>query len=106
MAIGSKNTLDDDFFDGLIDEVELSNINRSPAWILASYYSGNDGLLTLGPEEPEAPEPQYFDMAYSTTIPGASCEFTIRWTDPNGLTNCHFWTDNSGSWVDTPVTVS
>lgn len=38
-------------FNGTIDEVRISNIARSGAWINASYYSGKDELLTFGSEE-------------------------------------------------------
>jgi len=40
-------------FDGLIDEVRISDDDRSAAWIKASYYSGADNLLTWGSEEEE-----------------------------------------------------
>ena len=36
------------FFNGLIDEVRISNTARSPAWIKASHHSGNNTLLTFG----------------------------------------------------------
>jgi len=39
------------YFEGLIDEVRLSDIVRSPAWIKASYNSGNDSLVSYGSEE-------------------------------------------------------
>jgi hypothetical protein len=52
MSIGSKDTLDDDFYAGLIDEVEISNASRSLSWMNASYYSVNNTLVTYGPEEP------------------------------------------------------
>jgi hypothetical protein len=55
MSIGSKDTLDDDFYAGLIDEVEISNTNRSLSWINTSYYSVNNTLVTYGPEEPLGP---------------------------------------------------
>jgi len=38
---------DNDPYDGLIDEVRISDVARSPAWIKASYHSGNDSLLTI-----------------------------------------------------------
>jgi len=38
-------------FLGLIDEVRVSNIERSAAWIKASYNSGNNSLLSYGAEE-------------------------------------------------------
>lgn len=39
------------WWDGIIDEVRISNVSRTPAWIKASYYSGADDLLSLGGEE-------------------------------------------------------
>ena len=38
-------------WDGIIDEVRISDTARSGAWIKASYHSGNDSLLTYGGEE-------------------------------------------------------
>lgn len=40
-----------EFFDGILDEVRVSNEKRSNAWIKASYYSGANTLLTYGSEE-------------------------------------------------------
>jgi len=39
------------WFDGIIDEVRISNTNRSAAWIKASYHSQNDSLISWGSEE-------------------------------------------------------
>jgi hypothetical protein len=39
------------YFDGVIDEVRISNISRSAGWIKASYESGRDDLLDFGLEE-------------------------------------------------------
>lgn len=39
------------YFDGIIDEVRISNVVRSAAWIKGSYNSGNDSLLAYGSEE-------------------------------------------------------
>ncbi|QQS39292.1 glycosyltransferase [Candidatus Woesebacteria bacterium] len=38
-------------FDGLIDEVRLSDIIRSAAWLKADYYSSDDNLISWGSEE-------------------------------------------------------
>jgi hypothetical protein len=37
--------------DGILDEVRISNVARSADWIKASYYSGNDTLVSYGIEE-------------------------------------------------------
>jgi len=39
------------YFDGVIDEVRVSDVARSAAWIEASYESEMDDLLTFGAEE-------------------------------------------------------
>ena len=39
------------YFNGLIDEVRISNVARSSAWIKASYNSENNSLLTYESEE-------------------------------------------------------
>jgi hypothetical protein len=72
MSIGSKDTYDDDFYDGVIDEVQISNTTRSAAWITASYSSMNDTFVTFetaaGPIELTVTNPQ--NTTYSvTTVP-------------------------------------
>jgi len=42
------------YFNGLIDEVRISNVARSADWIKATYYSLNNSLLTYGAEETNA----------------------------------------------------
>ena len=39
------------YFDGMIDEVRISDIARSAEWIKASYDSENDNLITFGGEQ-------------------------------------------------------
>jgi len=39
------------YINGIMDEVRISNTNRSAAWLKATYNSGNDSLLTYGSEE-------------------------------------------------------
>ena len=41
------------FFSGIIDEVRISNIARSVAWLKATYYSNWDELISFGVEEAE-----------------------------------------------------
>jgi hypothetical protein len=51
MSIGSKDTYNDDFYAGTIDEVEVSTTARSVAWIKASYDQANGNLVVYGAEE-------------------------------------------------------
>ena len=39
------------YFMGLVDEVQISDVARSAAWIKTSYNSGNDSLVSYGSEE-------------------------------------------------------
>ena len=55
-----------EYFDGIIDEVRVSDSGRSAAYIKASYNSGNNSLLSLGDEETETvtktgPFPTHFN---------------------------------------------
>ncbi len=52
--LGVYNSELHNFFDGIIDEVRVSNTNRSAAWIKGTYNSLWDTLLTYGSEETEA----------------------------------------------------
>jgi hypothetical protein len=40
-----------DYFNGVLDEIRISNQSRSAAWLKASYESGRDDFLDLGTEE-------------------------------------------------------
>jgi hypothetical protein len=43
------------YTDGIIDEVRISDIVRSAAWIEATYHSGDDSLLSYGSQESPPP---------------------------------------------------
>jgi hypothetical protein len=68
----------DNFFDGTVDEVRFSNVERNAAWLEASYESGRDDLLDFGGEEFADSE----DLACGFNIPGESedllVEFVVR----------------------------
>ena len=87
MSIGSKDTLNDDFFDGIIDEVQISNTNRSSAWVKASYYSMNDELANIGNEQiqNDAPnKPFNPNPANGATGVPTSTTLKVNVTDPDG----------------------
>lgn len=87
MSIGSKDTLDDDFFDGIIDEVQTSNTNRSSAWIKASYSSMSGELVSIGSEliQNEAPNrPFNPSPANGATGVPTSTMLAANVTDPDG----------------------
>jgi hypothetical protein len=43
---------DADFLDGYVDEVQIENVVRDPAWIEANYVAMRDQLLQYGPVQP------------------------------------------------------
>jgi hypothetical protein len=49
--IGTNVDVGGPFFDGVIDEVRVSNAAHSAPWLKASYNSGADSLLVYGDEE-------------------------------------------------------
>ena len=51
MGIGSKDTYNDDHFNGIIDEVRIIKTARSEDWIKASYLAMDDAFITYGSEE-------------------------------------------------------
>ena len=56
-----------DMWDGIIDEVQISNTPRSASWVGASYKSGADTFNTYGTEEPYIPD---FNISDQVTISG------------------------------------
>jgi hypothetical protein len=88
LAIGSKDTLVEDFFDGIIDEVRIIDTARSEAWVEASYSSMNDELVTYGSEEiqgqappnqPVNPDPADGDLQVSIPV-----TLSVDVSDPDG----------------------
>lgn len=58
----------------------------------------------LGEVEEEDYSPSYSDIDYSSTVASSSCDFSVKWTDDNGLAGYIFSTNNSGSWANTSFT--
>ena len=59
---------------GIIDEVRLSDIGRSAAWLKADYYSCWDSILTYGAEEipPVSPICYYYGYVMENTVTPAA----------------------------------
>lgn len=55
ISIGSRPNGDNRSFDGLIDEVRLSSVARSAAWMAAEAAAARDELITYGDEEAGPP---------------------------------------------------
>ena len=62
--IGTWDRSGNNYFDGIIDELHISNIARSPAWIKATYHSNRNTLLTYGSVQNYISPPDYYYHGY------------------------------------------
>jgi hypothetical protein len=61
-------------FGGIIDEVRISNVSRSSAWVKATYYSNWNDLITFGAIE----EPPYFFYEGYVNVLGVPSERRVH----------------------------
>ncbi|MHC4500020.1 MAG: LamG-like jellyroll fold domain-containing protein, partial [Planctomycetota bacterium] len=103
-SIGDR-TASGEEMDGRVDEIRVSNISRSAAWIEASFHSGNDSLITFGSEETTS-----FTII-SPSIDHDSFEGAEDWNqllftdiETNGTVSydVEYW--DGDSWEDTSIT--
>ncbi len=114
-GIGSKDTYDDDHFDGYLDEVRISNTLRSDDWIAAQRDSLENDLITFGSETQGVP------TAPSTcsSTRDSDTQLTITWTDNSSnetgfkierKTEAGDWTqidtDSASPYVDTTTSAN
>ena len=52
LYLGSNPLLGDRHFDGYLDEVRISSVARSPAWLTVTHRAATDSLLAYGAREP------------------------------------------------------
>jgi hypothetical protein len=108
LAFGSRQGDDPgSYWDGILDEVRISNTLRSVAWIKFEYYNMNEGdnEIELGSEESGGDNaPKWFDNSTNSTLAGTYIEHRVRWTD-TALAGYIFSFDNgtgtftNDSWV-------
>ncbi len=85
ISTNSDDLIIGELFEGIIDEVRVSNIARSDEWILADYQSGTDDLLVfdlsgfdiVDPGSQEAGEPFDIDLTNARDIYGDNLEGDI-----------------------------
>lgn len=88
------------FFNGTIDELRLSNIQRNASWIKAEYHSTNytNGFLTIGTAQyPPNPPNNFLSVAYNCS------QINITWTKTSDYTRVQ---KNSSSWHNYPTSIS
>jgi len=84
------------YFNGKIDEVRVSNVARSAAWVKATYYTEIDGLLDWGSEEGAAP---------AITNTPDNYGFGILATSTNGSTTINYFTLNNTGNCPVDITI-
>ncbi len=87
-------------WDGKIDEIRVSNINRNTSWISASFHTQNQttGFITFGNEE-LANYPPIADFTYTPTNPIQTdiIQFTDTSIDPDGNITTWSWDFGDGN---------
>lgn len=92
VRIGTRNMTS--WFQGSMDEVRISNVSRSDAWIAASYYSENDRLVRFG--KPDDGALVLGDIGDKAVDVGQLLSFTVSAADPRGMSVTY-------SAIDMPV---
>lgn len=92
--------LDDFYYNGTIDEIRISNVNRSDAWLYASFHSLNEttGFITLGSQ-------QGGEAASSFSLKGLTSGH-VTWA---GLADTTVWCNSSGDgneWVEINMSIN
>jgi len=90
--------------DGVLDEVRISDIDRSDAWLSATYNNlvESAGFITFGNEQDRGTPSNSNPYPVNNSIGGVTNP-TLRITvnDSQGFTMNHsFWTNESGSWLN------
>lgn len=93
------------WFDGIIDEVRISNISRGDAYINQTYQliRNQATYVIFGDEEDLSvvdDEPQWSEDQTNSTIAGSSSEHSVLWTDETNL-NGYIFSFCNGSYDST-----
>lgn len=94
LGISREGAADRGYLDGVIDEVRISNVTRSAAWIKASYESERDDLVDYGMEEVSLPSGYSVNLTLDTAALVSAGKML-----PNGYDlRIVYW--NGSSWVE------
>jgi hypothetical protein len=115
-AIGQDTFSGSRFWDGIIDEVQVSDIARTPDWITTSYNNQVNpaGFYTLGPEENATVLPTVTTndatVVQETTATlnghldndgGAACQYAFEWGTASGVYTANIsWTGSINTGAD------
>ncbi|MHC4497500.1 MAG: hypothetical protein ACYS21_00135, partial [Planctomycetota bacterium] len=104
-AFIGRPTAAERYFDGLADEVRISNSARSAAWTEASFYSGDDDLITFGSEETPTStitSPAIDHDSFDNATDWNQLLFTDVETNGTVSYDVEYW--DGDSWEDTAIT--
>jgi signal peptidase I len=91
-------TADDRYLSGAVDEVRISNTQRSAAWIKTSYESERDHFVSWGSEERNSVTYDYvLSVSNSITDPWRIRLRTYSDSNVNRLGNCTIYLHNGGT---------
>jgi len=88
------------FFDGIIDEVRLSNISRSADWISTSYNNQDDpsSFYSVGGEERIGENSVALNSPLGETVTSWTVDFDFTPTFYETIQNASLYTNETGSW--------
>ena len=88
------------WFDGVIDEVRLSNVVRSADWVSTSYNNQHDpgSFHSIGTEERAAENRVTLNSPLSETVTVWTVDFNFTPTFYQTIQNASLYTNETGSW--------
>ena len=84
--------------DGQLDEVRISDVARSPAWIKAAYETESGSLLLYGSEKTYSPPVVLNSPSSGTTKITWTVDFSYTPTLEGSITGSWLWLDLGGTW--------
>ncbi|MBD3172283.1 DUF2341 domain-containing protein [Candidatus Bathyarchaeota archaeon] len=80
VTIGNVNTVDSRYWDGVLDEIRLSSVDRDPAWLKATYFTTSepDKFVSLGPQQGQDTSVSVVFTGNSNTLSLNALNFTTH----------------------------
>ena len=77
---GGIGYLSDDYFDGMIQEIRVSSVNRSADWMNATYYAMFDTFIAIAAEAPLTTTTEPPQISWTETFTGVDGTLPENWT--------------------------
>ena len=102
VTIGNVNTVDSRYWDGVLDEIRLSSVDRSPAWLKATYFtvSEPDKFVSFGPQQGQDTSVSVVFTGNSNTLSLNALNFTthISYNTSSVPTTIQLYDYNAGQY--------